>query len=40
MTEAETHSKALRSALLDELPHVIQEKKRSLWRRLWRLVFG
>ena len=40
MTEAETHSKALRSALLDELPHLIQEKKRSLWRRLWRLVFG
>ena len=40
MSEAETHSKALRSALLDELPHVIQEKKPSLWRRLWRFVFG
>lgn len=40
MTEAETHSKALRSALLDELPHLIQEKKPSIWKRLWRLVFG
>ncbi|MDB4438163.1 HNH endonuclease [bacterium] len=40
MTEAETHSKALRSALLDTLPHVIQHKKPSLWKRLWRLVFG
>lgn len=40
MTEAETHSKALRSKLLDELPNVIQKKKPSLWRRFWRLVFG
>lgn len=40
MTEAETHSKALRSALLNELPNVIQKKKPSLWRRFWRLVFG
>jgi len=40
MNEAETHSKALRSALLDGLPHVIQEKKPSLWRWLLRLVFG
>lgn len=40
MTEAETHSKALRSALLDALPHVIQDKKPSLWKRLWRVIFG
>lgn len=40
MAEAEAHSKALRSKLLDQLPHVIQEKKPSLWKRLWRLVFG
>ena len=40
MSEAETHSKALRSTLLDELPNVIQEKKPSLWRRLWQLFFG
>ncbi|MBK1833680.1 HNH endonuclease [Roseibacillus ishigakijimensis] len=40
MREAEAHSKALRSALLDELPYVLQEKKPSLWRRLWRLLFG
>lgn len=40
MSEAEAHSKALRSELLAELPNVIQEKKPSLWRRFWRLVFG
>ncbi|MDQ8191568.1 HNH endonuclease [Roseibacillus persicicus] len=40
MNEAEAHSKALRTALLDELPYVIQEKKPSLWKRFWRLVFG
>ncbi|MFC0018358.1 HNH endonuclease [Roseibacillus persicicus] len=40
MNEAEAHSKALRTALLDELPYVIQEKKLSLWTRFWRLVFG
>ena len=40
MTEAEAHSKDLRSRLLDELPRVIQQKQPSLWRRFWRLIFG
>ncbi len=40
MRQADSHSKALRSQVLEELPLVIQEKRPSLWRRIWRWIFS
>ncbi len=40
MQKADAHSKKLRAQVLEELPLVIQEKKRSFWTRLWRWIFS